>query len=180
MSWFLDRFFPDIDDGSLFSTRGKVVIAACLVAVLVCTAGLFVVGWSYVSHGPGTVFVRNESSENVSIQLVWIAAKSCPIDPMVNCHYGERRGRYEPPPLKGILVIPPWQPGECAAAQVLDAPPIGVAFVDVATLAIGAETDFPAGAPYYVRIDSEGSIHVGEPIPSMPDNCPWYQLVSQE
>lgn len=180
MSWYRDHVFPDSDDGSLFSTRGKVVIAACLVAVLVCTAGLFVVGWSYVSSGPGTVFVRNESPKNVSIQLVWIPAKPCPVDPMANCHFGEHRGRSSKPPPLGILVIPPWQPGECAAAQVLDAPPIGVAFVDVATLALGPETDFPAAGPYYVRIDSEGSIHVGEPVPSMPDNCPWYQLVSQE
>jgi hypothetical protein len=51
--------------------------------------------------------------------------------------------------------------------------------VDVAAFVDGPELDFAPGAPPYIRIDASGSLHVGEAVPSMPNDCLWYQLVSQ-
>lgn len=120
-----------------------------------------------------TIYLRNESPRNLSIRLYWDSEQSCLAQPAVSCSGGQ----YGPNEV-GILVVPAWQVGQCATAQWPDKTPLGVALFDSETVTTGPETLFPSGSPFYVRIDSGGSIHVGEPVPADASSCQSYELVN--
>lgn len=140
------------EDSKKVQVGGSAIILALLAAV----AFYFV--QSGVLNSP-TVFVRNESASEVGIGLIGSS----------NSSFGDF-----------VLDVPPWTPGTCATgswSMGAANKPQAAALAQPGTIFLtGDPVSFPQGGPYYVRVDSAGAIHVGEPVPGDPAGCSLYLI----
>ena len=101
------------------------------------------------------IHFRNESSQPVSIGIVG-----------TNGFHDQ------------VVVVPPWTKGTCLTAEwAMGAgnKPASAVFAN-GLLEVADPIDFPAGGPYFVRVDSSGTMHVGESIPNDPPDCTMYVI----
>jgi hypothetical protein len=134
-----------------------------LAVSLVVAVGLFLayaLTDAHVVGGP-TVYIRNETSAWAFVGL-----------------YG-RRGDDE-----DMLSVRRWAPGMCASAAWTWHHPDRPDVAENGTTAMWAEpgttsetttTPFTVGQPLYVRIDADGGVHTGEPLPVDEPGCTPYE-----
>jgi hypothetical protein len=74
-----------------------------------------------------------------------------------------------------VVAVPPWTEGTCSSGGWSLG--LGNRPLD-ASLAAQSQSKmtFPQGGPYYVRVDSSGVMHLGEPVPTDPVGCKVYVL----
>ena len=150
---------------SYISTRAQIIGCAIVLAIL---AGIgFAVVRSGVFDNP-TIYLRNESGSSVTIILTNPGLANSGSRAIVVRHPATDNAR--------ILSVPSWVEGECPTAAF----PAGMGFQVTGAGFVEAETWweiptswtlFPPGRPYYVRVDQQGALHVGEALPAAPPGC---------
>ena len=145
---------------SFVSKRTQIGCLAIVFAILF--AGGFFVVQSGILDNP-RVYVRNEGS--VERRVFIFTAGQNPSSSVLKGFY---------------LDVPPWEQGMCPVGRWemgLGNRPGGVIPVAPGTRqTIGEPLAFPSGGPNYVRIDSSGTSHVGEPIPADTPDCGFYEI----
>jgi hypothetical protein len=129
----------------------KAQIARNLAIVGILVAIAFFVSQTGVLKSP-TVYMRNESSVEVDVVVQGNAGSSTSTV---------------------VVAVPPWTEGTCSTGGWSMGP--GNRPLD-AYLAAQSQSKmtFPQGGPYYVRVDSSGVMHLGEPVPTDPASCKVY------